>query len=50
MELQEVMFWGPLLNFPLCFCWLVGLSDQVISSSPSLLLLLLLLRTPNLSE
>ena len=46
-ELREVVFWGPLSNFPLCSYWLVGLSNQVFSSGP---FLLLPLRIPNLSE
>ena len=44
---QEVAFWGPLSKLPLCSCWLSGLSNQVFSSGP---LLLLPLRTPSLSE
>ena len=46
-ELQEVAFWGPLSNFPLCSCWLTGLSNPVFSSGP---LLLLPFRIPSLSE
>ena len=46
-ELQEIAFWGPLSNFPLCFCWLTGLSNQVFSSGP---FLLLPLQIPDLSE
>ena len=37
-ERQEVAFWRPLSNFPLCSCWLTGLSNQVFSSGPLLLL------------
>ena len=46
-ERQEVAFWGPLSKFPLCSCWLTGLSNQVFSSGP---LLLLPLRISSLSE